>query len=45
MGRGDKRTKRGKRWRGSFGVSRPKNTGKPVNVKPATETVKAEKES
>ncbi|MCB0695503.1 MAG: 30S ribosomal protein THX [Lewinellaceae bacterium] len=24
MGRGDKRTKRGKIWRGSFGVSRPK---------------------
>ncbi len=24
MGRGDKRSKKGKRWRGSFGVSRPK---------------------
>ncbi len=24
MGRGDKRTKRGKIWRGSFGNSRPK---------------------
>lgn len=25
MGKGDKRTKRGKTWRGSRGTSRPKN--------------------
>ena len=25
MGKGDKRTKRGKIWRGSYGKSRPKN--------------------
>ncbi len=28
MGKGDKRTKRGKIWRGSFGKSRPKNVKK-----------------
>lgn len=26
MGKGDKRTKRGKIWRGSYGKSRPKNS-------------------
>lgn len=26
MGRGDKRTKRGKIWRGSYGNTRPKST-------------------
>jgi len=26
MGRGDKKTKKGKRWKGSFGVSRSKNS-------------------
>ncbi|MFP5384065.1 MAG: 30S ribosomal protein THX [Gammaproteobacteria bacterium] len=31
MGRGDKRTRKGKIWRGSFGNSRPK----PVNSAPA----------
>ncbi|MBP7272484.1 MAG: 30S ribosomal protein THX [Saprospiraceae bacterium] len=32
MGKGDKRTKRGKIWRGSNGNSRPKSTktGKPT---------------
>jgi len=25
MGRGDKKSKKGKRWKGSFGVSRSKN--------------------
>ena len=25
MGRGDKKTKKGKRWKGSFGVTRSKN--------------------
>jgi 30S ribosomal protein S31 len=25
MGKGDKKSTRGKRWRGSFGNSRPKN--------------------
>lgn len=26
MGRGDKKSKKGKRWKGSFGVSRSKNS-------------------
>jgi ribosomal small subunit protein bTHX len=26
MGRGDKKSKKGKRWKGSFGVSRNKNS-------------------
>ena len=26
MGRGDKKTKKGKRWKGSFGVTRSKNS-------------------
>ena len=33
MGRGDKKTARGKIWRGSFGKSRPKNKKK--NIKKA----------
>ena len=38
MGRGDKKTAKGKRFKGSFGVSRPHKiaTGKPAAVKPAT---------
>ncbi len=36
MGRGDKRTKRGKIWRGSFGNSRPKAESK-VTSAPAKE--------
>jgi 30S ribosomal protein S31 len=30
MGKGDKKTKRGKLFMGSYGVSRPKKTDKPV---------------
>lgn len=37
MGRGDKRTKRGKIWRGSFGNSRPKS-GHVVTPAKTTET-------
>lgn len=37
MGRGDKKSKKGKIWRGSFGVSRPKATKK-VHVAPAADT-------
>ena len=38
MGRGDKKTAKGKRFKGSFGVSRPHKTAstKPAAVKPAT---------
>ncbi|MBP6184335.1 MAG: 30S ribosomal protein THX [Saprospiraceae bacterium] len=34
MGRGDKRTKRGKIWRGSFGNSRPKANNQPAPATP-----------
>ncbi len=38
MGKGDKRTKRGKIFAGSFGNSRPKNKKKnKTSVKPQTE--------
>jgi 30S ribosomal protein S31 len=40
MGRGDKRTKRGKIFAGSFGKSRPKSTKK--NVAPKAEEKKDE---
>jgi 30S ribosomal protein S31 len=33
MGKGDKKTKRGKLFMGSYGVSRPKKTDKPAAVK------------
>lgn len=36
MGRGDKKTRKGKIWRGSFGKSRPKAK----NQKPAPKTSK-----
>jgi 30S ribosomal protein S31 len=39
MGRGDKRTRRGKIFAGSYGKTRPKNKKKTVNVK---ETGKSE---
>ncbi len=32
MGKGDRRTKRGKIWRGSFGKSRPKPSKKEKNT-------------
>ena len=35
MGRGDKKTKKGKRWKGSFGVTRSKNSIK-ARLKRAT---------
>ncbi len=31
MGKGDKRTKKGKIYRGTFGKSRPKKKNKPIN--------------
>jgi ribosomal small subunit protein bTHX len=34
MGKGDKKTKKGKRWRGSFGKKRPKKKTSPVATKP-----------
>ncbi len=40
MGRGDKRTKRGKIFRGSFGNTRPKSTKQ--NVAPKKEEKKEE---
>ncbi|MCB0520480.1 MAG: 30S ribosomal protein THX [Lewinellaceae bacterium] len=35
MGRGDKKTKKGKIWRGSYGKSRPKKGNQTVNQKQA----------
>jgi 30S ribosomal protein S31 len=35
MGRGDKRTEKGKRFKGSFGNSRPKTTNPPAKKKTA----------
>jgi 30S ribosomal protein S31 len=32
MGKGDKKTKRGKLFMGSYGVSRPKKADKPVKA-------------
>lgn len=40
MGKGDKRTRRGKIFAGSFGKSRPRRIKK--NVKPATTETKTE---
>ncbi len=40
MGRGDRRTKRGKIWRGTFGKSRPKTV---VSAAPVVEEKKATK--
>ena len=37
MGKGDKKTEKGKRWRKSFGKSRPKHGGKKKG-KPAAAT-------
>ncbi|MFZ5552039.1 MAG: 30S ribosomal protein THX [Bacteroidota bacterium] len=42
MGKGDKKSKKGKRWRGSYGVSRPSRKKKTVAVKKAA-APKAEK--
>jgi ribosomal small subunit protein bTHX len=40
MGRGDKKSKKGKRWKGSYGVSRNKTAIK-SRIKRATSTKKA----
>ncbi|MBK7342671.1 MAG: 30S ribosomal protein THX [Saprospiraceae bacterium] len=46
MGRGDKRTKRGKIWRGSFGNSRPKAVNEAaVAANLAADTKKAAKKA
>ena len=37
MGKGDKRTKRGKVWAGTFGKSRPKSSNLPDKPEPAAE--------
>lgn len=37
MGRGDKKTAKGKRFKGSFGKSRPANAKKNVATKPVAE--------
>ena len=36
MGKGDKRTKRGKIWRGTFGKSRPKKKANTPKTKPTS---------
>ena len=46
MGRGDKRTAKGKRFKHSFGVSRPKNenkTNRPATKSPTTPAAPAKK--
>lgn len=35
MGKGDKKSEKGKRWRGSHGKSRPKNRHRPKPAKKA----------
>jgi 30S ribosomal protein S31 len=40
MGKGDKRTKKGKIWRGSFGKSRPKKSKKQTASDPNAEQKK-----
>ena len=40
MGRGDKKTKKGKIFKGSFGVSRPKKTNTVVNKEIKTKKLK-----
>ena len=43
MGRGDKRSKKGKIWRSSYGNSRPKNSAyKPGDEKSATKAAPAQ---
>lgn len=42
MGRGDKRTRKGKIFKGSFGNSRPKNAKKNVAAPKKAKAVKAE---
>ncbi|MSR36311.1 MAG: 30S ribosomal protein THX [Gemmatimonadetes bacterium] len=39
MGRGDKRTAKGKRFKGTFGVSRPRNAKKKGTKKKKTVTI------
>ncbi|HBE84019.1 MAG: 30S ribosomal protein THX [Blastocatellia bacterium] len=43
MGKGDKRSRRGKIFAGSFGKTRPKSKKKSVAVKPAVESKPAKK--
>ncbi|MGJ3237046.1 30S ribosomal protein THX [Marivirga sp.] len=43
MGKGDKKTKKGKIWRGSFGVRRPRPNASSENAVSATSKPKAEK--
>jgi ribosomal small subunit protein bTHX len=43
MGRGDKKSKKGKRWKGSFGVSRSKNAIKSRLKRTASKKVGAPK--
>jgi 30S ribosomal protein S31 len=45
MGKGDKKTKRGKIFMGSFGVRRPKNIKKEIIVKAEKKTKKVEVEN
>ena len=41
MGRGDKKSKKGKRFKGSYGVVRPRKNDKPI-IMPAKTTTKKE---
>jgi ribosomal small subunit protein bTHX len=42
MGRGDKRTAKGKRWRSSYGISRPKKSKAAIAAVEAQKKKKAE---
>ena len=43
MGRGDKRTAKGKRFKGTYGVSRPKNSKKNKGTKKTPSAAPAKK--
>ena len=42
MGRGDRKTRKGKIWRGSYGNTRPKKTSNAKNRKPVLKLVPKE---
>ena len=45
MGRGDKKSKKGKIFRGSYGVVRPRNTDKAITVEAITTVTKKKAEA
>tara|TARA_B100000579_G_C22626886_1_gene754625 strand:- start:141 stop:296 length:156 start_codon:yes stop_codon:yes gene_type:complete len=41
MGRGDKKSKKGKIFKGSYGVIRPRKSGSPINTTASTKKKKS----